>query len=87
MQSVKAQKLEGLVAKRRDSRYEPGEGSGAWRKMRVNREQRRDSGRWKLQSARSRTCRKRLALIDFDQQSPIAQAGEEAADLFAADLG
>jgi bifunctional non-homologous end joining protein LigD len=31
--------LEGLVAKRRDSRYEPGERSGAWRKMRVNQEQ------------------------------------------------
>jgi ATP-dependent DNA ligase len=39
VQSVKAQKLEGLVAKRRDSRYEPGERSGAWRKMRVNQEQ------------------------------------------------
>jgi bifunctional non-homologous end joining protein LigD len=30
---------EGLVAKRRDSRYEPGLRSGAWRKMRVNRAQ------------------------------------------------
>jgi hypothetical protein len=37
--SVKAQGLEGLVAKRRDSRYEPGERSGAWLKMRVNRAQ------------------------------------------------
>jgi bifunctional non-homologous end joining protein LigD len=34
--SVKAQGLQGLVAKRRDSRYEPGQRSGAWRKMRVN---------------------------------------------------
>jgi len=39
VQSVKAQGLEGLVAKRRDSRYEPGERSGAWQKMRVNRGQ------------------------------------------------
>jgi DNA ligase D-like protein (predicted ligase) len=39
IQSVKAQGLEGVVAKRRDSRYEPGERSGAWRKMRVNRGQ------------------------------------------------
>jgi bifunctional non-homologous end joining protein LigD len=39
IQSVTAQGLEGLVAKRRDSRYEPGERSGAWRKMRVNRGQ------------------------------------------------
>jgi ATP-dependent DNA ligase len=31
-----AEGLEGLVAKRRDSRYEPGERSGAWQKMRVN---------------------------------------------------
>jgi ATP dependent DNA ligase domain len=34
--SVKAQGLEGLIAKRRDSRYEPGLRSGAWKKMRVN---------------------------------------------------
>ncbi len=34
--SVKAQGLEGLVAKRRDSMYEPGLRSGAWQKMRVN---------------------------------------------------
>jgi DNA ligase D-like protein (predicted ligase) len=39
IQSVKAQGLEGLVAKRRDSRYEPGQRSGAWQKMRVNRGQ------------------------------------------------
>jgi ATP-dependent DNA ligase len=39
IQSVKAQKLEGLVAKRRDSRYEPGLRSSAWQKMRVNQGQ------------------------------------------------
>jgi len=37
--SVKANGLEGLVAKRRDSRYEPGLRSGAWQKMRVNKAQ------------------------------------------------
>jgi bifunctional non-homologous end joining protein LigD len=37
--SVKAEGLEGLVAKRRDSRYESGLRSGAWQKMRVNRGQ------------------------------------------------
>src|SRR5579862_5143302 len=37
--SVKAQGLEGLVAKRRDSKYEPGMRSGAWQKMRVNQGQ------------------------------------------------
>jgi len=37
--SVKLQGLEGLVAKRRSSRHEPGRRSGAWRKMRVNRGQ------------------------------------------------
>jgi len=37
--SVKAQGLEGLVAKRADSKYEPGQRSGAWQKMRVNRGQ------------------------------------------------
>jgi DNA ligase D-like protein (predicted ligase) len=35
--SVRAQGLEGLVAKRRDSVYEPGQRSGAWQKMRLNR--------------------------------------------------
>jgi bifunctional non-homologous end joining protein LigD len=37
--AVKEQGFEGLVAKRRDSIYEPGERSGAWLKMRVNRGQ------------------------------------------------
>jgi ATP-dependent DNA ligase len=36
VKAVKAHGLEGLVAKRRDSKYEPGERSGAWQKMRVN---------------------------------------------------
>jgi len=35
--SVRALGLEGLVAKRLDSVYEPGARSGAWRKMRLNR--------------------------------------------------
>jgi len=39
IQSVKVQGLEGLVAKRRDSSYEPGQRSGAWQKMRVNQGQ------------------------------------------------
>jgi bifunctional non-homologous end joining protein LigD len=39
IESVKAQGLEGLVAKRLDSRYEAGLRSGAWLKMRVNRAQ------------------------------------------------
>jgi bifunctional non-homologous end joining protein LigD len=39
IRSVKEQGLEGLVAKRRNSAYEPGQRSGAWRKMRVNRSQ------------------------------------------------
>jgi bifunctional non-homologous end joining protein LigD len=37
--SVKAQGLEGLIAKRRNSRYESGLRSGAWLKMRMNRSQ------------------------------------------------
>jgi len=39
IQSVKAQSFEGLVAKRADSKYEPGQRSGAWMKMRVNQGQ------------------------------------------------
>ena len=37
--SVRDQHFEGLVAKRKDSRYESGLRSGAWLKMRVNRGQ------------------------------------------------
>ncbi len=37
--SVRAQGLEGVVAKRGESRYEPGVRSGAWQKMRTNRSQ------------------------------------------------
>jgi DNA ligase D-like protein (predicted ligase) len=39
VQSARAQKLEGLVAKRRDSQYESGIRSGAWQKMRLNQGQ------------------------------------------------
>jgi len=39
IQTIRAQGLEGLVAKRANSRYEPGQRSGAWMKMRVNRSQ------------------------------------------------
>lgn len=37
--SVRARGLEGLVAKRLDSPYEPGQRSGAWQKMRLNQGQ------------------------------------------------
>jgi bifunctional non-homologous end joining protein LigD len=39
IRSVRAAGLEGVVAKRLDSRYEPGSRSGAWRKMRINQAQ------------------------------------------------
>jgi DNA ligase D-like protein (predicted ligase) len=39
IRSVKEQGLEGLVAKRLESAYQPGQRSGAWAKMRVNRSQ------------------------------------------------
>lgn len=39
IKSVKQSSLEGLVAKNLNSMYEPGQRSGAWRKMRVNRGQ------------------------------------------------
>jgi bifunctional non-homologous end joining protein LigD len=39
IRSVKQQGLEGLVAKRRDSKYQSGLRSGAWMKMRVNQGQ------------------------------------------------
>jgi bifunctional non-homologous end joining protein LigD len=36
VEAVRRLGLEGVVAKRRNSRYEPGRRSGAWRKMRIN---------------------------------------------------
>jgi bifunctional non-homologous end joining protein LigD len=45
---VKTQGLEGLVAKRCDSRYEPGQRSGAWAKMRVNQAQELVIGGYKV---------------------------------------
>jgi len=39
IRAVKEHGLEGLVAKRRDSKYEPGRRSGAWRKMAVEKTQ------------------------------------------------
>ena len=39
IESVRTHRLEGLVAKRLDSRYEPGQRSGAWQKMRLNQGQ------------------------------------------------
>ena len=37
--SARAQRMEGLIAKRRDSPYQPGLRSGAWQKMRLNQGQ------------------------------------------------
>ena len=39
IRAVKTHGFEGIVAKRLDSRYEPGQRSGAWRKMRINQGQ------------------------------------------------
>jgi ATP-dependent DNA ligase len=39
IEAVREQGFEGLVAKRRSSRYESGKRSGAWQKMRVSRSQ------------------------------------------------
>ena len=39
IRSVREHGLEGLVAKRLDSAYEPGQRTGAWRKMRLNQGQ------------------------------------------------
>jgi bifunctional non-homologous end joining protein LigD len=39
LRAVRQQGLEGVIAKRKDSRYEPGKRSGSWAKYRVNRGQ------------------------------------------------
>ena len=37
VEAIRGMGLEGVVAKRRESRYEPGRRSGAWQKMRINK--------------------------------------------------
>lgn len=39
LRAARAQRLEGVVAKRKDSRYEAGKRSGSWAKYRLNRGQ------------------------------------------------
>ena len=39
VEAARAMGLEGIVAKRRDSAYEPGRRTGAWQKFRLNRDQ------------------------------------------------
>jgi ATP-dependent DNA ligase len=53
--TVRAQGLEGLVAKakRLESRYEPGQRTGAWQKMRINRGQEFVIGSYTLGTDRS----------------------------------
>jgi len=46
LQAARHQGLEGVVAKRRDSRYEPGKRSAAWRKVKVRRRQEMVIGGW-----------------------------------------
>jgi bifunctional non-homologous end joining protein LigD len=48
IRSVKAQGLEGLVAKRRAGKCEPGQRSGAWQKIRVNQGQELVIGGYRL---------------------------------------
>lgn len=46
LEATREQVLEGIVAKRLDSRYEPGRRSGAWRKLRNRRRQELVIGGW-----------------------------------------
>src|SRR3712207_8308030 len=51
--AIRAHGLEGVVAKRRASRYEPGKRSGAWLKVRFNRRQEFVIGGYKPNNHRS----------------------------------
>jgi len=46
LEAVAAQGMEGLIAKRRGSRYEPGRRSGSWRKVKIRRRQEFVVGGW-----------------------------------------
>ena len=87
LKSVKAQNLEGFVARRRDSRYEPGQRSGAWQKMRVNPEKSPDLQRLADQSIEGLTpCvldkEHRLAALAYELQRPQCRRTVQALPKF-----
>jgi bifunctional non-homologous end joining protein LigD len=78
LEAVDAQGLEGVVAKRRDSRYEPGRRSPAWVKVKVRRRQELVVAGW-LPGSGAREASFGSLLVGY--HNPPAEAGRVAGPL------
>lgn len=89
LEIVKAQGLEGVVAKRQDSPYLPGKRSPAWRKVKVRRHQEVVVGGW-WPGEGNRTGRVGSLLVGVHDPSapgnPLRYAGKVGTGFTAADL-
>jgi bifunctional non-homologous end joining protein LigD len=76
LDATREQRLEGIVAKRLDSRYEPGRRGGAWRKLRNRRRQQLAIGGWTAGEGR-RTGRIGALLLGVRDEpgAPLRYAG------------
>jgi len=77
--------FEGVVAKRRDSRYEPGRRSSAWRKVKHHREQEFVVGGW-LEGEGSRGGRIGALLIGYYDDGALKYAGRVGTGFTEAEL-
>jgi len=86
LRSAKANGLEGVVAKRLDSRYEPGLRTPAWRKVKIVKAQEFVIGGWvperggRAGSTPSRNAKAVRGLVSVGSRSRDAQAGREGRD-------
>ncbi len=78
LEAVAAQGLEGVIAKRRDSRYEPGRRSSAWVKVKVRLRQELVVGGW-LPGTGARAATFGSLLVGY--HDPPAEAGRPAGPL------
>ena len=85
----RARGLEGVVAKRRDSRYEPGRRSAAWRKVKHVRTQEVVLGGWRPGEGRraGRIGSVMLGLPDGDRLRYVGQVGTGFSDAMLDELG
>lgn len=85
--ATREQGLEGIVAKRLDSRYEPGRRSGAWRKLRNRRRQELVIGGW-LEGEGGRAGRVGALLVGDRERpgAPLRYAGRVGSGLTQAML-
>lgn len=85
----RARGLEGVIAKRRDSRYEPGRRSAAWRKIKHVRTQEVVLGGWRPGEGRraGRIGSVMMGLPDADRLRYVGQVGTGFSDAMLDELG